>query len=130
MRKVIFGKYIDVEWIKNDDSLNSSTTIKEGTGVHSEMVYEGVFHSWFDTPQNAIAIIECDGIIDLISIEHFKFIDTPEDEKRAEFAKAAMQGMLSNRLRENVTGWKLQDYVEESVKAADLLIDELNKPRQ
>jgi hypothetical protein len=77
---------------------------------------------------------------DVFSIEDVEIInDTPTaelcsaepdwEQRRFEASIAAMQGLLANRLNENVTGWDLKDYVSESVEAANLLISELKKQK-
>jgi len=61
-------------------------------------------------------------------------LNTVEDEQRAEFAKAAMQGMISNSTyTSNISKANADEFVKiltiESIEVADALISELKKQK-
>ncbi len=119
----------------------------EFNGINCSVEKEGLFHGFF---QNAIenndggvetfteALIEIeDGSIVNVYPPYIRFIDKPEEkpeaEQLAEFAKAAMQGLLSNqdlveRLEQN--GELFHDLVCDSISLANIMIAELNKPQE
>lgn len=81
MRKVLYKKWIPREWVYSDDK--KTKTPKEGTGIFTDFVNEGVFHQWgvsyeeFDAgPANfSIAIIETPtGEIEEVLPSYIKFI--------------------------------------------------------
>jgi len=75
-----------------------------------------------------------DGSVFNVQDIHVQFIDSPRDEQRAEFAKAAMQGMISNSTyTSNIAKTNAGEFVKiltmESVEVADALIAELKKQK-
>ena len=82
MRKVKFKKHIKAVWIKKEGQHLSVK--KEGTGIMSDYIHEGVFHKWgayLEEGEDSVAgitvgIIELnDGTINEVSPECIKFDD-------------------------------------------------------
>lgn len=65
-----------------------------------------------------------DGSMNYERFYDLMFIDTPEDEQRAEFAKAAMQGYISSG-----SNYKMAELINLSILCADELIAELKKQK-
>ena len=97
MRKVLFKRWIEGIPASGSDYRNP-LGYKEGTDCWSEMIYEGYFHGLSTLDGSPIALIESDEQIFYRRVDHFKFVDSPEADQLAEFARAAMQGLLSNTI--------------------------------
>ena len=77
------------------------------------------------------AIVECDdGKIITIDPTRIRFVDSPEADQLAEFAKAAMQGLFSNAMLSEFHDKDRMDWISEhAVLQAKSMIEELNKQK-
>jgi hypothetical protein len=137
MRKVLFQKFIqgvETQEYKqsNDERKMYDDTLKRfegGTNIFTEMVHVGYFHGFLTNQYGEqIGHIEHEGEMLQVFTSHFKFVDSPEDEQLAEFAKAAMQGMLSNSAFSNLRS-KPKDISAMSITMAKDTIAELKKQK-
>lgn len=90
MRKVLFKKWIDGILATNEEARDESKSHYLygqywliGTKCYSDYIHEGVFHSWSDTSQTTVAIVEHEGILCRVEPECLRFVD----EKAEVFAK-------------------------------------------
>lgn len=130
MRKVLFKRWI--EGIPSSCSVYGSPLVyKEGIDCWSEMIYEGYFHGLSTLDGSPIALIESDGQIFYRRVGHFKFVESPETDQLAEFAKAAMQGMLANSIIVKGNSWEATRMwiSEQAIFQAKSMIKELNKQK-
>ena len=97
----------------------------------------GYFHQF---NMNGGAVIELiDGMVHIFPSSYIQFLDSPEDEQRAEFAKAAMSGLLASQKEcmycDKIEGIRpYYSFNEEilarsSMRVADALILELKKQK-
>lgn len=131
MRKVLFKRWI--EGIPSSCSVYGSPLVyKEGTDCWSELIYEGYFHGLSTLDGSPIALIESDEQIFYRRVDHFKFVESPEADQLAEFAKAAMQGFWSNTdlYWQHSTEETKRLISEHAVLQAKSLIAELKKPQE
>lgn len=105
MRKIKFQKFVPAIATKEyaastgRERLNFPKENKWtcGTNTWTEYIFDGWFHEFNrDSDGNVVAVIESEGIVLEISVSSLKFTDNIESESLYEFAKAAMQGMLSS----------------------------------
>lgn len=143
MRKVIYKEWvrgIETEEYKKADMFEAMSMDPFIKGTNCYVEKEGLFHGFFPTSLEnndgsfgnfTEALIEtADGNIANVHPSLVRFIDTSESEQRAEFAKAAMQGFLSNhqlveRLEEG--GELFHDLVCDSISMANIMIAELKR---
>lgn len=124
MRTVIYK-----EWVRAD---HSSTPIKEGYNIEKPGLFHGIFNAWDyadgATPMpSPFAIIEKeDGSMMEMHPSLIRFVDKPEDEQLAEFAKAAMQGLCSSFVNDEADRDEY-NYAAMSVMIAKATIEELKK---
>ena len=86
--------------------------------------YVGYFHL---IENGGVTVEKEDGTFCIESSTNIKFLDTPEDEQRAEFAKSAMQGILASN--ECGVGHNPSTASSWAVSIADALISELKKQK-
>lgn len=127
MRKVLFKRWIE-GIIVPDSNYGKPLVYKEGTNCWSELIYEGYFHGLSVVDGSPIALIESDEQIFYRRVDHFKFVESPEADQLAEFAKAAMQGILTNSgiidIHDEESGRLVSEH---AIMQAKSLIAELNK---
>jgi len=152
MRKVIYK-----EWVKGVETEEyKNAPVEERAifpshyhfikGTNCNVEKEGLFHGFYpsfdfigsnhEIAYCTVAIIEDEeGKILQLNTGVIRFIDNPEDGQRAEFAKAAMQGIISNESW--VNNARIADDFDEykdrvaaaSCELADALISELKKQK-
>ena len=133
MRKVIYR-----EWVMGELSEGTNTVINYGCYIEKE----GLFHGFFPTSMknNDGSFVNCtealieteNGRIVSVCLPMIRFVDKPEDDQLAEFAKAAMQGLLANPMliRSHSTEEIRRLISEHAVLQAKSLIAELKKHKQ
>jgi hypothetical protein len=142
VRKVIYKEWI--QGVETEEYKNA--TVKERVifpsnhrfveGTNCNIEKEGLFHGFFPTTiENndgtfgnfTTALVEVeDGQIVSLDPEHISFIDSPEDEQLAEFAKAAIQGLCSSFVNDEADRDEY-NYAAMSVMIAKATISELKK---
>ena len=145
MRKVIYKEWVRgieteeyKQWKKTSDFPTIPQLYVDGTNCHIEK--EGLFHGFVPTAMEnndgsfgnfTEALIELeDGSMVNVDPSLIRFIDSPEADQLAEFAKAAMQGLLSNRGIINTHSEHSSMWVSEhAVMQAKSLIAELKKQK-
>lgn len=150
MRKVIYTEWIcgiqDEEYKKLDpiDRIGKNP-FKEGTNCNIEK--EGLFHGFFPATMGSSdrngptsfgnyteALIEtAEGFVISVHPGSIRFVDSPDVEQRAEFAKAAMQGILATNaeyLFGNTNVPVPCEVARQAVMNADALIAELKNQKQ
>ena len=131
MRKVLFKKWVkgvELESTKGRNVQSWDRDYEKGTQCWSDFIHEGTFHDFmynFGPHGEPYANIEHNGEMVHVETENFKFVDSPEVEQRSEFAKAAMQGIMSSN--ECNIGHNPKTVAEWAVSIADALISELKK---
>ena len=146
MRKVIYKEWVRgieteeyKQWKKAGDPLPIPQPYVDGTNCYIEK--EGLFHGFFPTAMEnndgsfgnfTEAWIEIeDGCMVNTDPSLIRFVDSPEADQLAEFAKAAMQGMLANTVlvkwhsTEEMRSW----ISEHAILQAKSMIEELNKQK-
>lgn len=77
-QKILFKKYIKIEYIKEEG--NNFQTKKEGTGIYSDYVNEGILLKWGVDGDGEGGSCTCgvvllpDNTIELIYAPHIKFV--------------------------------------------------------
>ena len=136
MRKVIY-----TEWVMGELSEVTNTVINYGRYIEKEGLFHGFFPTAIENNDGSFgnftdALIETeDGRIVSVDPSFIRFVDKPETEQLAEFAKAAMQGILSNESW--VNNARIADDFDEfksrvataSCELAKSMIAELNKQK-
>ena len=135
MRKVIY-----TEWVHGTSVVSTETGVTNNKRYSIDKIgwFHGFGHNYTTCNDGSLvnytnAIVECeDGEIITIDPIRIRFVDSPEADQLAEFAKAAMQGLLSNqdlveRLEQN--GELFHDLVCDSISLANIMIAELNKQK-
>lgn len=83
MRKVLYKKWIPKEYIPMNPNVKNIREVKEGTGMYSDFIHEGLFHKWatgFEEFESGLgnytyAIIETpDGCVEEVLPTNIKFI--------------------------------------------------------
>ena len=146
MRKVIYKEWVRgieteeyKQWKKAGDPPPIPQPYVDGTNCYIEK--EGLFHGFFPTAMEnndgsfgnfTEALIELeDGSMANADPSLIRFIDSPENEQLAEFAKAAMQGLLANTvLVQRYSGQGIRRWISEhAILQAKSMINELNKQK-
>lgn len=144
MRKVIYKEWVRgivTEEYKQWSKIGNTTPIPQqfvdGTNCYIEK--EGLFHGFFPMSMEnndgsfgnfTEAWIElADGSMANADPSLIRFVDSPESDQLAEFAKAAMQGMLANTMLIQGPSWEATRMwiSEHAILQAKSLIAELNK---
>lgn len=144
MRKVIYKEWVNgvetEEYKKATDPLKSimQSHIKFVKGTNCNIEKEGLFHGFFPTAMEnndgsfgnfTEALIEtADGLMANVHPSLIRFVDSPEDERLAEFAKAAMQGLCGSFIND-LTDRDEYNYAAMSVMIAKATITELKKQK-
>jgi len=90
----------------------------------------GYFHGLDSNTQRG-TIEKDNGSIEPMHINTFQFIDAPESEQRAEFAKAALAGVPS-RFQNAQGEWEYRNpsnIAKNAISIADAIIEQLNAPK-
>ena len=142
MRRVIYKEWIRgveteeyKQWKKAGESRQAGESAAqpkiyaEGTNCYIEK--EGLFHGFYaDSNEglNFTSIIELsDGSVVTAGVTMIKFIDSPESEQLADFAKAAL-ACVPARFKDSNGYWKMRDashIAEESIQIAYSIISGL-----
>lgn len=142
MRKVIYKEWvrgIETEEAKKktaSERINMQPHHRYEAGTHCYVEKEGMFHGFFPTSLEnndgsfgnfTEALIETtDGMMVNVCPSLIRFVDKPEDEQLAEFAKAAMQGLCGSFISDEADRDEY-NYAEMSVMIAKATIAELKK---